>query len=177
VAVSYYYFLRMASFVSYRGTFEKFVKKFIQGEVPYGPYFKHTLDYWNFFKENPNGNLLLLTYEDLHKDPVSSIKLIAKFLDCPLTDDQVDLIVEHTHFDRMAKNPSVNYSHWDDLGLRNKNESPFMRQGQVGDWTRHFNIDTNASFDDFILRNLRGNDLQFQFFPDVDQITEKPVKE
>ena len=49
--------------------------------------------------------------------------------------------------------------------------------GQVGDWTRHFNIDTNASFDDFILRNLRGNDLQFQFFPDVDQITEKPVKE
>jgi len=42
---------------------------------------------------------------------------------------QVDLIVEHTHFDRMAKNPSVNYSHWDDLGLRNKNESPFMRQG------------------------------------------------
>ena len=29
----------------------------------------------------------------------------------------------------MARNPSVNYSHWDDLGLRNKDESHFMRQG------------------------------------------------
>ena len=118
--------------------------------VPYGPYFKHVLDYWSYFKQNPDGNLLILTYEDMHKDPVGSIKVIAKFLDCPLTDDQVkyepyhfsckiisnnlnqiqaDLIAEHTHFDRMAKNPSVNYSHWDDLGLRNKNESHFMRQG------------------------------------------------
>lgn len=108
----------MASFVSYKGTFEKFVKKFIQGEgtyhdfffytstanhilmfswilVPYGPYFKHVLDYWSYFKENPNGNLLLLTYEDMHKDPIGSIKLIAKFLDCPLTDDQVKHELDH----------------------------------------------------------------------------------
>ena len=47
---------------------------------------------------------------------------------------QVSLIAEHTHFDRMAKNPSVNYSHWDDLGLRDKKESVFMRQGTYFIW-------------------------------------------
>jgi len=70
----------------------------------------------------------------MHKDPEGSIRIIAKFLDCSLTDDQVSLIAEHTHFDRMAKNPSVNYSHWDDLGLRDKKESVFMRQGTYFIW-------------------------------------------
>ena len=73
------------------------------------PYFQHCQDH-------PDGNILWLTYEDMHKDAQGSVRKIAKFLDKPLTDDQVRLIVEHTSFDQMARNPSVNYSHWDDLG-------------------------------------------------------------
>ena len=63
----------------------------------------------------------------------------------------------------MARNPFVNYSHWDDLGLRNKNEAPFMRSGRVGDWRRHFDAEMNRRFDDFIRKHLENTELKFDF--------------
>lgn len=93
------------------------------------------MSYWKEYQrsaeESPgDSRLLWLSYEELHRDPEGSIRRVAQFLDRPLTDDQVRLIAAHTRFDQMARNPSVNYSHWDDLGLRNKDESHFMRQGK-----------------------------------------------
>ncbi|XP_032786849.2 sulfotransferase 1E1 [Daphnia magna] len=167
VAVSYYYFLRMATFVGYRGGIKDFVNKFIKGDVPYGPYFDHVLGYWKHHQNNSNcgSNLLWITYEDMHRDPEGSIRRVAHFLDRALTDDQVQLIAAHTRFESMAGNPSVNYSHWDDLGLRNKNEAPFMRSGRVGDWRRSFDADTNRRFDDFIRQHLESSELKFDYIP------------
>lgn len=65
----------------------------------------------------------------------------------------------------MSRNPSVNYSHWDDLGLRNKNEAHFMRNGRVGDWRRCFDADTNRRFDDFIQKHLQNSELKFDYLP------------
>ena len=78
---------------------------------------------------------------------------------------QVRLIAAHTRFESMAVNPSVNYSHWDDLGLRNKSEARFMRSGRVGDWRRHFDPETNRRFDDFIRQHLDGSQLKFDYLP------------
>lgn len=120
----------------------------------------------------------------MHRDPEGSIRRVAHFLDRPLTDDQVNcsvfpsstqrgfnhvisikvrLIAAHTRFDNMARNPSVNYSHWDDLGLRNKEEAPFMRNGLVGDWRSYFDPETNRRFDDFITQHLESSGLKFEF--------------
>lgn len=129
----------------------------------------------------------------MHRDPEASIRRVAHFLDRPLTDDQViesdsekllrnnylmaelnwffdlthqvRLIAAHTRFDAMSRNPSVNYSHWDDLGLRNKNEARFMRNGRVGDWRRHFDIDTNRRFDEFVRQHLDNSELKFDYLP------------
>ena len=60
----------------------------------------------------------------------------------------------------MEKNPSVNYSHWDELGIRKQQEAPFMRKGQVGDWKNYFSSEMNDDFDVWINANNKAG---FQF--------------
>jgi len=67
------------------------------------------------------------------------------------------MLVEHTKFDKMAENPSVNYEHWNDLGLRNKKEARFMRKGKVGDWKNHFSDPMLEDFNRWEKKNNRTN--------------------
>ena len=66
--------------------------KILNFAVPYGPYFSHVLPYWQTSQDNPDSNILWITYEDMHKDPEGSVRRIAHFLDRPLTDEQVEFI-------------------------------------------------------------------------------------
>ena len=63
--------------------------------------------------------------------PVKTVRLIADFLDKPLTTSQIFDIIQSTTFEQMKKNPLSNYSWWNDLGLRDKNESDFLRKGSA----------------------------------------------
>ena len=40
-------------------------------------------------------------------------------------------IAEHCAFNAMQSNPAANYSWWDSLGLRDKNETTFLRKGSA----------------------------------------------
>jgi hypothetical protein len=82
------------------------------------------------------------------------IQKIADFLENPLTREEAIKIANHTRFKEMSVNPAVNYSHWDDLGIRNKNETPFLRKGQVGDWENYF-AKNDTEFDKWIQDNNR----------------------
>lgn len=73
--------------------------------------------------------LLKLLYCFAFQDVISEIKRIASFLDKSFTDDQLKVLAHHVSFQEMANNPSVNYGHWDDLGMRHKNECKFYRSG------------------------------------------------
>jgi hypothetical protein len=150
--VSYYHFSRMLAFSSYQGSFEEFERKFMKDELPYCPYFGHIN---SFVKEKDNPNLLILTYEELTRNPAEVIRKIGTFLEKPLSDAEVELLVLHTSFKRMAENPSVNYSHWDEFGIRNKGEAQFMRKGKVGDWRNYFSEKSNKDFDEWIRENNR----------------------
>ena len=59
------------------------------------------------------------------------IKEISKFIGKPITDEQLDKIVEATKFDKMKNDPSTNYKWWDDNGIRIKTEMPFFRKGKT----------------------------------------------
>lgn len=85
---------------------------------------------------------------------------IATFLGKTLSDEDVKKLVEHTRFHNMAKNASVNYEHWDDIGFRNKNEAKFMRKGKVGDWRNYLSKEENEKFDEWI---KSANKQQYQF--------------
>lgn len=158
--VSYYFYLRMLSFTSYRGTLKEFVDNFLKSEVYYAPYWKHVLEFW----ERPNeDNILFVKYEDLQKDLPKEIVRIATFLGKCLSVDEVSRLAEHVGFDEMASNASVNYAHWDDLGLRHKEEARFFRKGKIGDWKNFLTDETNAKIDSWIEQNKGESDLTFEY--------------
>ena len=47
----------------------------------------------------------------------------------------------------MKHDPRSNYEHWDTFGIRNANETQFMRSGTVGDYKNHMNITTEDNID------------------------------
>jgi hypothetical protein len=89
---------------------------------------------------------------------------MASFLDKSYTSEEISKLVEHTSFHAMASNSSVNYRHWDDLGLHKSGEAPFMRKGQVGDYKNWFNKQKNQEFEKWILDNNKLN-INFDFSP------------
>ncbi|XP_022256006.1 estrogen sulfotransferase-like isoform X2 [Limulus polyphemus] len=164
VLVSYYHFLRMVKEISYKGSFEEFFKSFLDGKIPYGPIWKHYLEWWEHRNDE---NVLFLFYEDLHKDIVASVKKIADFLGKSLTEEEIERIAYHCSFQQMAKNPSVNYSHWDDLDVRNKNEAEFMRKGIVGDWKNYFTKEMNQVMDEWIEEKFQSEETGLFFCYDL----------
>ena len=69
----------------------------------------------------------------------------------------------HTDFSQMVDNPSVNYSHWDEFGIRNKDETHFLRKGKVGDWENYFDDEMNRKFDIWIHdKNKCGQAFEYQ---------------
>ncbi|KAF0311268.1 Sulfotransferase family cytosolic 1B member 1 [Amphibalanus amphitrite] len=135
VCVSYYHFCRMVNFNSYRGTFAEFRDAFQKGEMMYGPYREHVKGY-----RDHAGQVLCVTYEELHQDRVGCIKRVAEFLGRPMTDELAQTIFQRTSFAEMKKNPAVNYTHWQKEGVAHpeKEVGAFMRKGKVGDWTNYF---------------------------------------
>ena len=98
--------------------------------VFYSPYFPHLFGYFDKSKQFPK-TVLVLCYEDLKQDPVGEIEKVAKFLGLELQQEELERVAEITSFNSMKENPRTNYQHWDNLGLRDKNETTFMRKGVI----------------------------------------------
>ena len=64
VIVSYYHFARMLKYSNYKGSIDNFSSSFINGSVPYSPYFPHIDGYFKLKKEHPD-SILLVAYENL----------------------------------------------------------------------------------------------------------------
>lgn len=158
VCVSYYHFYRMLSMVKYHGSFTDFCKLFTSGRVAYGPWQDHVLDYW---QHRHDKNVLFLFYEDLHQKPEEMVRKIAEFLGRSLTAEQISYVVRRTRFDVMKQDSSVNYSWWDELGMRLRSESQFMRKGVVGDWVNYFTDDVEAEVLECCVEPLQRQGLTF----------------
>jgi len=148
--------------------------------VLYCPYFPHIFGYIE--KAEKSKNILILRYEDMKENPAREVAKVMKFLEINLTDEDVDDIVKQTSFESMKSNPTTNYSQWDSLGIRDKNESNFMRKGDfhtpivfgisqktyekfnssinfcfpgsVGDYKNFIDSDFDLAFDNWIVKNL-----------------------
>ncbi len=61
--------------------------------------------------------------------PVASVKRLAEFMGYTLSDSDLVKITHYSSFSQMKNSAASNYSWWDDLGIRNKTETPFLRKG------------------------------------------------
>ncbi|XP_023227898.1 estrogen sulfotransferase-like [Centruroides sculpturatus] len=158
VAVSYYHFVSMLTMTDYIGQFKDFFESFIEDKVPYGPLWRHYMEFWEHRDDN---NIFIISYEDLQRDMKGCIEKIATFLGKSLSEDEINRIKDHCCFINMSQNPSVNYEHWENLGIRKKNSEKFMRKGKVGDWQNYFTSDMNERMEKWIDEHFKKDGLQF----------------
>lgn len=157
VTVSYYHFDLMNNLHPVPCTWEEYVLKFLDGNVPYGSWFNHVKTWWEKKKEHP---LLFLYYEDLKQNPKEEIKKVASFLGKTLDEKTLDKIIHHTSFEMMKDNPMVNYTHLPS-SMMDHSKSPFMRKGTIGDWKNYFTVAQNELFDAIYEKEMSGTTLKF----------------
>merc|ERR1712133_96894 len=85
--------------------------------------------------EHPN--LFFLTFEEMKKDLVSTIKKVGKFFNKELSREQIDILTDHLSFESMQNNKSVNASYLNKSG-KIKEGGQFIRKGAVGDFKNSF---------------------------------------
>lgn len=124
--------------------------------------------YWNmldFWKRRNNPNMLIIKYEDMKRNMESVIKKTSKFLDTHLTKNQISALTEHLSFDKMSKNPYVNYE--SDIKIvhffmRNADKNgKFMRRGEIGSYKSDMDKTMEIMFDDWIEKNMQHEKITF----------------
>ncbi|XP_074519241.1 sulfotransferase 1C2 [Halichoeres trimaculatus] len=156
--VSYFYFDKMNQTQPEPGPWEGYIQKFMRGELSWGSWYDHVKDYWT---EKEKHNILYLFYEDMKENPRREVERIMKYLDLTLSDDIIDRIVELTSFKSMKENPMANYS-CVPRPVFDESISPFMRKGEVGDWTNHFTADQSKMFDEDYEKQMKGANIPFR---------------
>ncbi|XP_078508480.1 sulfotransferase 1 family member D1-like isoform X3 [Lissotriton helveticus] len=106
VAVSYYYFYKMAFVHPDPGSWVEFLEKYMTGEVAYGSWYEHVKGWWEKRKDNC---ILYLFYEDMKEDPKQEIRKIMQFMEKDLEEEILERINHHTSFKEMKDNLMTNY--------------------------------------------------------------------
>lgn len=151
-AVSNYYFARNGvGGPDYReASFDEFFEKYIEGQVIYGEYFDHLVDWWNHRNDE---NVLFLTYEMMKRNPEEAVLQVAQFISDKDTDyvkilqendgEILKRVIENTSFKSMKRDievvvktatPSSSGDKAMDNGV---SVTDFFRKGVVGDWVNH----------------------------------------
>ncbi len=157
LAVSNFHFICSQPFIDFGGTWEEFLQHFIKGNVFFGSYLDHVLEWWS---HKDDENVLFLKYEDLKKDLKSQVKIIAEFLGFKLSDEEAQAVSHKCTFQAMKSNPNLHFNKFNKIF---KKEGSHLRKGVVGDWKNHFSDEQLAEFDKLYESRLKGTGLEFEF--------------
>ncbi|XP_060524707.1 luciferin sulfotransferase-like [Cylas formicarius] len=120
----------VTSYFNYRGTIGDSVRDFLSGEgiCCYGSYWDHVISYWQRRKLS---NLLIVKYEDFHRDLPEMIRKVSTFLEKPITEKELIKLADHLSFEKMKTNPSLKVM--DERYFQQKG-AYFYRSGKVGSY-------------------------------------------
>ncbi|KAL7193428.1 hypothetical protein ACSBR2_025107 [Camellia fascicularis] len=163
-------------FISYRHFVAKFSNKpfdpslieesfdmFCRGVSSYGPFWDHVLEYWKASQERPN-KVLFLKYEDMKEDPISHLKVLAKFMGLPFSVEEesqgvIEEVLKLCSFDNL-KDLEVNTNE------TNRNGHPysmFFRKAEVGDWANYLTPSMLERMNKLMEEKFAGSGLNFKF--------------
>lgn len=154
VVVSYYHFEREKSWSGYySGTWEHWLKMFVDGRVQRGDWFDHVLGWWQ--RRDPE-KVHFLTYEGLRRDFDGEVTRLAAFLGYELTPELLERIRESTAFERMKTTDFANMHEILEL-------DGFFRKGQIGSWKDQFTVAQSEWFDSVYAQRVGGSGLELVF--------------
>lgn len=98
-------------------------------------------------------NCIIFDLQDLSRQ----VRIIAEFLEKPVTEDVINRIAEQCTFKGMMMNAS---NYW----LGGSAEGPkLLRKGEIGDWKNYFTSDLNEKFENEVMNKIKGAGLVFDF--------------
>jgi len=159
--ISYYHHCRLME--GFKGTFEDMTKLFLAGRSIFGPYFKSILSIW---EQKHRSNVLFLKFTEMKSDLPGVIRKVAKFLEKPITEEQVEKLAKYLSFESMRKNPALNMRgvvnmYAKKYGL-NIADNEFIRSGKVGGYKAEMTPEMIEKFNQWQKENLAGTDLSFE---------------
>ncbi|XP_005336649.2 sulfotransferase 2A1 isoform X1 [Ictidomys tridecemlineatus] len=151
VLVSGYYFYTMTNDYKKPESLERYFQWFIQGNVPYGSWFEHIRG-WMSLRDKEN--ILLLSYEELQKDPRSTIERICQFLGKKLNPEKLDSVLKNCSFQVMNQNKMSNLEILpEEFSSRHLK---ITRKGISGDWKNHLTVAQAEAFDKVYQEKMAG---------------------
>ncbi|KAK7089725.1 hypothetical protein V1264_024980 [Littorina saxatilis] len=133
----------------------------------FGSYVKYLKQMHAFQEQNPEVPTFNMSYEDVKKDPVGSVKKLASFLSLSVSDEVCVQIADECSFDKMKakeaekEKPKLHSKTLDKESLERmeKNKPVIFRKGQIGDWKNYFTVAMSERVDCFLEEQLK--DLPF----------------
>lgn len=128
VAVSYFHLYR--EYLGFRGSFDEFFARFLDGDLQYRSYFRHVAG-WRARAEG--SDVLWVSFEQLRGDKRATIERVVDFLGWDVPAARIDEVVVATQFDAM-KRLEAKFDHATALLLeRRVRPGRFLRRGASGD--------------------------------------------
>ncbi|KAM4800262.1 sulfotransferase 2A1-like isoform X5 [Urocitellus parryii] len=149
--VSGYYYWTMTKFSKKPESLDQYFQWFLQGYVPYGSWFEHIRG-WMSMRDREN--VLLLSYEDLQKDPRSTIEEICQFLGKKLNPEELDSVLKNSSFHVMKENKMSNLETLPETHV--DKDFKITRKGICGDWKNHLTGAQAEAFDKVYQEKMLG---------------------
>ncbi|KAF7480318.1 hypothetical protein GHT09_008340 [Marmota monax] len=151
VLVSGYYHRSVTKLSKNPESLEQYFQWFLEGNVAYGSWFEHIRG-WMSMRDREN--VLLLSYEELQKDPRSIIEKICQFLGKKLNPEELDSVLKNSSFQVMNQNKMSNFEILSET-FTTKNFK-ITRKGISGDWKNHFTVAQAEAFDKVYQEKMAG---------------------
>ncbi|KAG6686397.1 hypothetical protein I3842_11G016300 [Carya illinoinensis] len=151
---------------------EEAFDKFCRGMNPFGPYWDNVLSCWKESMAKPTRKMLLLKYEEMKEQPITHLKKIIEFLDCPFSlkeekKGKMNDILKLCSFDNLS-NLNVNKSgkwhipdHNSILLCQGVDNAAFFHQDNTRDWVNYLKPKMAEKLDHIIEEKSLGIGLEF----------------
>jgi hypothetical protein len=119
--------------------FDDYLHKMLMGEKKYGSWQEHVSS-WLDSPTARSGNLKVIRYEDMRRDPQSVLADLLKFLGCPANPTVIQRAVENNALESMRAKEDELHQRPQQVRFPEKPTPPasedgrFVRQGLVGGW-------------------------------------------
>jgi len=132
VAVSYYHYLIKMRIIDDDYSMLSYVERFVRGGWdPFGSWADHVGGWVGARKGRKD--FLFLRYEEMLDDPTRELKKMAEFLQFSASDQQLDLAIKMSSFERMQALEKQEGAKWTPMKLSRK-DKPFVRKAKKAGW-------------------------------------------
>ncbi len=157
-ATSLFHFMVSRADLRLQNQWDDFFEAYVHGEVPYGVWFDHNLEWWQ--ASQTASHILFVKYEEMQKNLAAVVEEVAAFIHFPLTPALRDKVVAQSTFSAMASNSKAN---WSLNAEPNGSADKHLRKGVVGDWRNCFSEAQSANYDALYRQTMAGSGLTFEF--------------